>query len=78
MAGTHLKYLYRNTCTMGYKQGELDIHGQLQSFDLTGITEKQWGSLQDRTAAINGPLGRHFIRDMPGRQKGERFLHTEG
>ena len=78
MTGTHLKYLYVNSHAMGYKQGELDVHGQLQSFDLTGITEKQWDCLQDRSAAINGPLGRHFSKDMPGRQEGERFLHTKG
>lgn len=74
----HLNYLYMNTRAMGYKQSELHIHGQLQSFDLSGITEKQWDSLQDRSAAINGPLGRHFSKDIPGRQKGDMFLHTKG
>lgn len=48
MAGTHLQYLYMNTHTMGYKQGQWDIHGQLQSFDLAGLTEQQWDALQDK------------------------------
>lgn len=56
-----------NTCNMRNNQDELDIHGQLQSFGLIGTTEKQWESLQDRNAAINGLLGMLFSEDMPGR-----------
>lgn len=52
---------------MRNNQDELDIHGQLQSFGLIGTTEKQWESLQDRNAAINGLLGMLFSEDMPGR-----------
>lgn len=37
-----------NTHTMGYKQDEWNVHGQLQSPDLTGITEQQWDALQDK------------------------------
>lgn len=67
-----------NTLATARKQHELGVHGQLQHFDLTGISEVQWDSLQDRNAAINGPLGGHFSKDMLRRQKGERDLHTKG
>lgn len=41
-----------STCTqthaVGYEQGERDVHGQLQSFDLTGLTQQQCDTLQDK------------------------------
>jgi len=58
---------------MGYKQGELDVHAQLQSFALTGITEKQWDSLQDRSAAINRPLRKAFQQGYASKAKRREF-----
>lgn len=40
----HLKCLYTNTCSLGNKQEELELHVWTQNCEIIGIFEKWWDS----------------------------------
>ena len=64
--GALLKCLYTNALSMGNKHDELEIHMQLQSYDLVGITETWWDGSHDWSVAMKEYS--LYRKDRKGRQ----------
>ena len=60
-----LKCIYTSTCSMGYKQEELEAIVRQADYDLVAIVEMWWGCSHDWSAAMDGY--KLFRRNKKGR-----------